>query len=1100
MMIGQSPLAITLISALIVIGTVYIALIIIRFRATVLELGSVESFVLILIGLVAIASLYMMDLFALYVTPLFVPDADSLGFVEAHHLKYGWYTNLIGIVFLLLGLRMVFSHFLPRVSTEIRARKQEQARVESQNLISRTTLENMNQGILMVDGNNQILVYNKTFLKYMGIPEEQASSLKHVDELHELVAKFLSVDTMKRSRNVGQQGGKFSYEIRNAEGEIFDVRQNSIVGGGLVRTYTDITDRKQSEAFSDEVLSNTMDAIITSDTSGIVETYNNAAEKIFGYSADEVIGNNVSMLMPQSIAREHDGYLRKYLSSEGTLPDSGRRQIVGATREVTGQRKDGTIIPLDIAVSEVQVGGKHAFVGLLHDISERKQAEAQQHYRLEIEHAIGSVLRRIAEAVDINEAVEDSLKELGGVCRASRVTLLQFDEVWADQSKVLDWCASDSDSCTNVVQKILTKMYVEQEESFFPGFPAKRIIYVKNIQEYFSESPLYQETLISHGIHSFLGCPIREKGQLVAYLIVVNPEILNSLVRPDISQMVIFGESLINSLERRKSEVALQEAKKEAEAANSAKAGFLATMSHEIRTPMNGVLGMVDLLMQSSDEFSSDQREMLHTISESGHSLLTIINDILDFSKIESGKIDLEAIPFSILDVVEESAQSFVSNANRKGIHLITYVDPSLPPYVVGDPVRIRQILVNLVGNAIKFTEQGYVIVRAERIASANEQDHEITLRLSVTDQGIGISEDEQDSLFQAYSQAKSSTTRKFGGTGLGLSICKKLTELMHGEIGVESEPGEGSEFYCSIPFRLSDRQADSPEVTDALSGLRMLVMNRNPLEQDILRSYLEHWNVEVDCGDDLADLPERCLKEAATGRGYDAVIFGPQWQRNETLTSADYLRAESLCTKFVFLLTHTRKKHRGNSKNNGVFLDMYPIRRKAFISAVAIAVGKQSPEIYHEETIEDLKSSEQALTVEEAREQGTLILVAEDNATNRNVIGRQLHLLGYTCEMAEDGQIALEAWRTGDYALLLTDCSMPNMDGFELARTIRRDETGTDSHATIIAITANTMEGDDVLCFEAGMDDFISKPMKLEELRQKLEEWMPKRKMNSGA
>ncbi|MBT7953363.1 MAG: response regulator, partial [Gammaproteobacteria bacterium] len=503
----------------------------------------------------------------------------------------------------------------------------------------------------------------------------------------------------------------------------------------------------------------------------------------------------------------------------------------------------------------------------------------------------------------------------------------------------------------------------------------------------------------------------------------------------------------------------------------------------------NGVIGMVDLLRQT--EMNKEQTQMLQTISDSGQSLLTIINDILDFSKIEAGKLDIESVPMSITEVVEGSAQTMATNADRKGVRLVTYIDPCLPQFVSGDSVRIRQVLINLGGNAVKFTEEGNVVIKVEEITGDNTE--QLLIRFSVIDNGIGISELAQEKLFEAFSQAETSTTRKYGGTGLGLSICQRLTDMMGGEIAVESKLGEGSRFSVTIPFQKCDKVLEHSNVSD-LKGLNILIVVDDATEQSILQSYLEYWHADTASIDDINNCLDTCRTAAEAGNPFDIVVLGPQWPREVQFPLRDQAAKDKNIknSRFVSLLTGKRRMARLDSPES-VCIDVNPLRRAAFLSAVAIAAGRASPEVHYEEEVEDLKAAGKAPTVDVAKQLGTLILVAEDNPTNRDVVGRQLNLLGYACEMADDGKLALEAWRQGEYAILLTDCHMPNMDGFELTGAIRKDEEGSDKRVPIVAITANALQGEAERCLAAGMDDYMSKPIDMKELREKLRRWMPK-------
>lgn len=535
------------------------------------------------------------------------------------------------------------------------------------------------------------------------------------------------------------------------------------------------------------------------------------------------------------------------------------------------------------------------------------------------------------------------------------------------------------------------------------------------------------------------------------------------------------------------SKVKAEELKEEAESASKAKANFLAAMSHEIRTPMNGIIGMVDLLRQSG--LQEEHKQMLQTISNSGQSLLTIINDILDFSKIEAGKLELEEIPMNILDLVEDSVSTLSPLFDSKNLDMVLYVDPAIPQFVTGDPVRMRQVLINLGSNAIKFTDSGEVEIRAELISNNND---EVTVQFSVKDQGIGISEEGQKKLFTAFSQAESSTTRKYGGTGLGLTICKRLTELMKGEINVSSELGKGSEFIITIPFTRSAKRIKQDKQSD-LKGINALIINDDDKEQFICKTYMEHWHANVsilkDSGDDVSEYIDLIKQKGHL----DIIIIGSGWTSKVQTELDELIRKDKALNKArVILLTQGKRTKPRLENNNTVTLDINPLKRVSFLAAVSIVTGRASPEVYHQEEVEDLTTGIDCLSIPEAINENALILIAEDNLTNQDVIKRQLTMLGYTCEMTNDGQEALQAWGTGKYFLLLTDCHMPEMDGYELTGIIRKREESTGHRIPIIAITANALQGETDRCLKAGMDDYMSKPIDMRELRNKLHLWMP--------
>jgi PAS domain S-box-containing protein len=658
------------------------------------------------------------------------------------------------------------------------------------------------------------------------------------------------------------------------------------------------------------VVNHMVDCVITINENGTIRSANPAVEKVFGYATNEVVGKNVSMLMPEPHHSAHESYIAQYCRTGQTL-------IIGMGLEVVGLHHDGKPIPLELSISEYSIQGQRFFTGILRDIRERVQ-------------------------------------------------------IMAD----------------------------------------------------------------------------------------------------------------------------LEQARLGAEQANHAKSAFLAAMSHEIRTPMNGVIGMIDVLHQTS--LKGYQVEMVDLIRESAYSLLTIIDDILDFSKIEAGRLDIEQVPMQLADVLEKSCWMMDRLAEKKGVALTLFVDPAIPETVLGDALRLRQVLVNLSSNAIKFSSGqqrlGRVSMRALLMGHSQVQ---VTVSFQVADNGIGMDEATQTSLFSPFTQADVSTTRQFGGTGLGLAITRQLVELMGGEIEVQSSLGKGSTFSVRLPFVPVPDQPDSGEGESWVAGLSCMVVGGPESQADDLATYLGSAGAMVERIPDLKSAGERT-----------SVLSPGQWvwviDTEFESPSLDELRA-ALCRRsdlqccFVVIgrgQYHRRRRPRIDAAGL-VIVDGNLLTRRTLLKAVAIAIGRT---LEDEETLLPAKRDTRMNPPSrvEALQQGRLVLVAEDNETNQKVIQQQLALLGYASDVASNGSEALERWRSGDYALLLTDLNMPEMDGYELSVAIRAEEKGS-RHLPIFALTANALKGEAERCRVAGMDDFLSKPMPLADLEAMLGKWLPASRPSPG-
>jgi len=786
---------------------------------------------------------------------------------------------------------------------------------------------------------------------------------------------------------------------------------------------------------------------VVADKQGNIISVNPAITKIFAYTEEELIGQNVKIFVASPHKEKHDGYISDFFKR-------GYPKILGGRAEVTGVRKNGESFPVALYLDMAEVDGTTLIVGIIEDVTKQKEAD----------------------------------RELG-----------QWAEIFKNAEFGVAICSRDGkkiEQCNPAYPKMLG--YSMEE------FVGKNIVDLY-APEYKDRLGKYIEAVNKTGHHQFEALQIKKDSTTIPVFIdltAVKDEKGNVLYRvanvlditkrkkaeEDIKSARKWAEQSAEELKKtllvsEQLRVEAQEASKEAKKASSAKTDFLASMSHEIRTPMNAIIGMADLLSETC--LTKEQEQYISTFRYAGESLLNIINDILDLSKIEAGRMELEEVPFNLQELIDRTGEIMVIQAEAKGLSLSTMLDPETPTALLGDPTRLRQILINLAGNAVKFTDEGDVLISVE---ARKVKDEDMELLFSVKDTGIGIPKEKHKQIFESFSQADTSVTRTHGGTGLGLSISNLIVHAMGGCMCLESEVGKGSNFYFSIRIKRGEEATglDKPMDVD-LTGVRVLVIDDSAVNRMILNRLMTYWHGEIDEAENGKLALEKMLKAKEEGNPYQLVMLDYMMPDMDGFEVARKIKGNPEINTPIILNTSSIGYAKGLKMSKEVGIECYiqkPIKQSELRLNINLALGRI------------VDSKVKALATKSGLSLSPLkILLVDDNVDNRNLIVAYLKRSPHGIDIAENGEIAVEKFMSGRYDLVLMDIEMPVMDGYTATQKMREWEKEQSAEPTqIIALTAHALKEHEEKSREAGCDRFLTKPIKKAKLLEAINKESKKR------
>jgi PAS domain S-box-containing protein len=1045
------------------------------------------------------------------------------------------------------------------LTAEIQERKQMEAALRESEERYRDLFENAQEAIYIHDLKGTYISANRAAQNLIGYARDEIVGRNVVDFMAPEHAEQIRAGLSQRrdgkelpTREIevlAKDGRRVPIEIST---RLIYERGTAVRVQGMAR---DITERKRAEEALREseeryrdLFDNAQDTIYVHDLNGTYISANRAAEKLVGYTREEILGKNILDFMAPEYAEQVRANLSMRLDGKELT-----------TYEIEVLAKDGRSVPVEVSTRVIyEKGTAVAVQGMARDITERRRAEealreSEERYRELVENGQGlicthdlngkllSVNPAAAQALGyapsemvgkgliefisptVQPAFDHYLKLIAAEPSVNGLMNLITKEgeerVWTyrnarieGQSKAVyvlghaqditerkqaEEALKQSEERYRTIIEDMTDSYIETDLAgkftFFNNQAAigqrrskEQLMGLSN-RQYMDEETVKRVGKAYKQLY-LTGEPLKgltyemTRGDGTAYYVEMNV----SLIKDSQGKPVGFRAIARDVTERKQIEAQLVEARDAALQSARLKSEFLANMSHEIRTPMNGVIGMTGLLLDT--ELDADQRDFAETIRSSGESLMTIINDILDFSKIEAGKLQFETLDFLLNNAVEDTIELLAERAHQKKIEFASLINSDVPTTLRGDPGRLRQVLTNLIGNAIKFTERGEVILR---VAQESDTGDDVVVRFMVSDTGIGISEAAQKHLFHAFTQADGSTTRKYGGTGLGLAISKQLVELMGGQVGVSSTPGQGSTFWFTARFGKQLESSGVPQTPlISLEKLRVLIVDDNATNRRILSHQVGSWGMihqEADSGFRALEL---LRSAAAEGVPYDLAVLDLMMPGMDGFELARKIKSDPriAAVKLVMLTSFGERGDRALSREAGVAAYLTkPVRQSNLFDCLANVISAATTAPARTVSASPVKLDTLHTLKESKMMSHKLILLAEDNVVNQKVALRQLQKLGYRADAVANGSEAIEALSRISYDLILMDCQMPEMDGYEATAEIRRQE-GETRHTPIVAMTAHALTGDREKCMAAGMDEYITKPVKLEELRRVLE------------